>query len=1287
METTGELVVVDSDQLNFESSPTFAFSVSVTKAGGGSDEARIVVQLANVNEAPTISVPPPINISEDTSLLFGSTADTTISIADQDVAAGNVKVILTATAGTIEIAAMPGLRYLGSASGSQLSIFGQLADINTALGGLRFKPATDFFGQASLRITASDLGNSGIGVSQTDDEIIEINVAAVNDPPIFDPIADMVMFEDSLPVSLSITGIQAGPTNEAGQTVTLSAISSNPDLIATPVVSGSGSTRQLVLTPESNANGTATITVTAIDDGGTSGEGAGKFSRQFSVTVRSVIDPPDLADDLYQIDEDNSLEIDAPGVLGNDTTDDVVVATLLVAPSRGDLALNADGSFRYTPNQDAFGEDSFVYRATDSTGASGTATARVIVRPINDAPVAHEDDVITLQDSEIVIDVLANDLDVDGALLANTVRVLNDSSRGVSAIDAITGQVTYVPDAGFVGSDSLTYEVCDDGEPSACGVASVHIEVRRLNHAPLAVNDSATTSEQIPVAINVLANDLDQDGDLLTVIGFSQGAHGAVAISSDGLIYTPGQDFYGNDTFTYVVSDNHNQPVTAKVHVEILPINDVPQAVSETYYIRPNVPFTLVAPGVLANDSDADGDRITASLVSDPSFGRVELHEDGSFVYAATVGGQLQDSFTYVTTDGFSTSAVATVEIIVVAETVEIVDSESCNATRDVIGNESNPSAVPYGQFGALCIIRPSTDAGGPYSIQEGDSLALAGSAMANSNAEPFDFSWDVNVDGVFADAVGAEPQLTWQQLRSLGVDDDGIFRIRLRTNDAIGNARETSAVLVVSNTDPTVSLQGADQIEEGSQYTLSLGTVTDPGDDTVTSFTVNWGDGTSNVYDANGAVTHSYREGPLDHEITIDVVDEDGLHSTVARLPLTVQNVAPQIVDLNLVPSAIEKGGTVTLAGEFSDPGALDTHQVVIEWGDGTVDTLIDLNVDQRTFTANHRYPENSPAVTDSGGFTIVVTVKDDDAGEASATANVTVVGNNPTDVTDHVTINLYGRQYNRRTGVYGFYASITNNSTDDLAYPIRLLFSDLGPTGTTVVNADGVLDDGTPYFDFEGTGLLAPGMTTTAVVIGIKPPPRMLYTFELQVFAVVVGGSRAAGEWILDGADSFAAIPSPAFQNRRDRFDVNADGRVSSQDALAVINHIHRGRNMIAADLAAVVDLEPRKWLDVNGDGIATALDALNVINELGRREQRKSFEVVHGEQIGKVENVHRLVDEIYTCLIGEDSKWLYFDDRPSAVGRIDGKWQYPAESDKHPSETMETIDFVVNTTADRV
>ena len=100
-----------------------------------------------------------------------------------------------------------------------------------------------------------------------------------------------------------------------------------------------------------------------------------------------------------------------------------------------------------------------------------------------------------------------------------------------------------------------------------------------------------------------------------------------------------------------------------------------------------------------------------------------------------------------------------------------------------------------------------------------------------------------------------------------------------------------------VDNVAPSIAISGAANVNEGSAYSLTLGAVTDPGADTVTSYVVHWGDGNSDTYGTNGAKTHTYADGPADHAITVDLVDEDGTFLDRANaLSVHVNNVAPTV-------------------------------------------------------------------------------------------------------------------------------------------------------------------------------------------------------------------------------------------------------------------------------------------------------------------------------------------------------------------------------------------------------
>jgi VCBS repeat-containing protein len=138
-----------------------------------------------------------------------------------------------------------------------------------------------------------------------------------------------------------------------------------------------------------------------------------------TITVTGVNDPPAAGADSYTTAEDTALTIAAPGVLANDVDPegDALQAVVLGGPLNGTLALNADGSFTYTPNADFTGADSFTYTVSDGE-ATAKGTVTITVTAVNDAPSAAADAFSTNEDTTLTVGapgVLANDTDVDSA--------------------------------------------------------------------------------------------------------------------------------------------------------------------------------------------------------------------------------------------------------------------------------------------------------------------------------------------------------------------------------------------------------------------------------------------------------------------------------------------------------------------------------------------------------------------------------------------------------------------------------------------------------------------------------------------------------------------------------------------------------------------------------------------------------------------------------------------------------------------------------------------------------
>ena len=216
------------------------------------------------------------------------------------------------------------------------------------------------------------------------------------------------------------------------------------------------------------------------------------------------------------------------------------------------------------------------------------------------------------------------------------------------------------------------------------------------NRAPVAVNDSYTTAAALTVAApGLLSNDTDADGNALTAIKVANPANGTVTVNANGgFTYTPTAGFSGTDTFTYKVNDGLVDSNTATVSITVnVAANHAPVAVNDSYTVNQGQTLTVAVPGVLGNDTDADGNALTATLVSNPSNGTVTLNSNGSFTYTPNAAFAGTDSFTYAANDGEAASNTATVTISVTACPCTIWNAQ----TTPAIINENDAQAIELG--------------------------------------------------------------------------------------------------------------------------------------------------------------------------------------------------------------------------------------------------------------------------------------------------------------------------------------------------------------------------------------------------------------------------------------------------------------------------------------------------------------------------------------------------------------------------------------------------------------
>ncbi|MBU2972650.1 tandem-95 repeat protein, partial [Pseudoalteromonas sp. C2R02] len=238
----------------------------------------------------------------------------------------------------------------------------------------------------------------------------------------------------------------------------------------------------------------------------------------------------------------------------------------------------------------------------------------------NSAPIANNDTAKVNENSSVTIDILANDSDENENLDSTSVVITSDVANGLTEIDAASGKVTYTPNENFVGTDSFSYKVSDlVGDYS--NVAIVSITVENLNDAPIATDDSAQSNEDEAVIIDVLLNDTDIDGaddiDKSSIKIIETAKNSTVSVTNGKVSFTPRENFFGTDSFTYTVNDKAGLTSnTATVSVTISSVNDAPSFTSSAN-VNTQV-LTQYTYKMLAED--VDGDSLEFNVIETPTW-------------------------------------------------------------------------------------------------------------------------------------------------------------------------------------------------------------------------------------------------------------------------------------------------------------------------------------------------------------------------------------------------------------------------------------------------------------------------------------------------------------------------------------------------------------------------------------------------------------------------------------------------------------------------------------------
>ncbi len=485
-------------------------------------------------------------------------------------------------------------------------------------------------------------------------------------------------------VSLSITPQNDLPvavfesfTVDEGSTTTLDLASNDTDAesqldVDSIVISGGPANGSIAINGDGTVGYTHNGTETTADSFNYSIkdlDGATSNTVTVSLAVTPRNDIPVAVVESFAVNEGGTSTFDlAANDIDAENRLDLSGLVITSNPPNGAVLVNGDGTVDYTHDGSETIADSFGYSIQDLDGAvSNVVTISVAINPQNDLPHATEDSFMVNEGASAILDVAANDSDIEGRLDTSGILFHSAALHGTIRANG-DGTVLYTHDSTETTSDTFTYTISDlDGGVSS--VVPVSIAVTPQNDAPVAVADDYQMVEGATVVLDLAANDTDAERrlDLSSIRVTSDPVSGIVDINDDGTVrYSHNGTEVTSDAFSYTINDQEgltSAPVTVDLNIQR--VNDAPIAVADSYTVKEGSSSVF---SVLDNDSDTDDAIGTASLLitSQPMHGEAIVRTDGSIAYQHDGSEARFDQFNYVLIDSSgATSDSAAVEITV----------------------------------------------------------------------------------------------------------------------------------------------------------------------------------------------------------------------------------------------------------------------------------------------------------------------------------------------------------------------------------------------------------------------------------------------------------------------------------------------------------------------------------------------------------------------------------------------------------------------------------------------
>ncbi|HHY0486777.1 tandem-95 repeat protein [Vibrio parahaemolyticus] len=523
-------------------------------------------------------------------------------------------------------------------------------------------------------------------------------------------------------------------------------------------------------------------------------------------------------------------------------------------------------------------------------------------------------------------------------------NLIIDKGNG-TLVDNGDGTWTFTPQIDDDTEVSFTFDIIDDEDLVVSG--SANLDILPINDAPNAKNDVITTEEDTAVTIDVLVNDSDVEGDVLSIQSASvPSEQGSVDIVDGKLVFTPAENFNGEATITYIVTDG-DLTDEAKVTVTVTPVNDSPVAVDDTTSIQEDTTVTI---DVLTNDTDVDGDKLSIESASVPKEqGTVEV-VDGKLVFTPAENFNGDAEITYTVTDGELTDeakVTVTVNPVNDAPTIKVDAVESI--TEDAVSTDTVVATL---------------------TVRDTDT-----------SEDQLTVSLKNNSNGYFV-LVGDEVKLTQAGVDAVNNDELNLkdLTISASVSDGVNPTANDSDSLIVNrvNDAPTVENAIADQVlsEDFDTYTIDLNEVFKDTDSSL-EFSVS-GNNSIQISIVNGVATISPTADWNGSEaLTFTATDPSG-ESVSQTVNFTVAPVADIVADKATVvedtPTIIKVLGNDTFEG--------DDQVVSLDTNNGPANGTVSVNPDGSvTYTPNDNYhgTDSFTYIVTSGGVSESTTVSVD--------------------------------------------------------------------------------------------------------------------------------------------------------------------------------------------------------------------------------------------------------------------------------------------------------------------